>query len=72
MTALTWTCSLHSIGPHQEVFEQHVCAEHPRLLMIVQRPSPDAEFIVTYHVQGIEAQHWSTAAEAIAAMVANP
>lgn len=69
---ITWTLALHSIGPHGEVFEQHRCTEHPRLLMVVQRPSPEAEFIVTYHVEGIPAQHWRTAEEALAMMEANP
>lgn len=48
------------------------CAEHSRLLRLVQRPNKDAPFTITYHVEGIAAQHYEGAGEALQAMEANP
>lgn len=49
-----------------------VCQQYPRVTQVVQRPNREAEWITTYHCAGLTAQHWHTAAEAIAAMEANP
>lgn len=49
----------------------HSCVSHPRVTRMTQRPNLEAEWLTTYHCDGIVAQHWSTAAEAIAAMEAN-
>jgi hypothetical protein len=48
------------------------CIEHRRLTMLAQRPTDDVEYVTTFHVDGIKAQHYHTADEAITAMEANP
>lgn len=48
------------------------CAQHRRVMRLVQRPNRDAEFVETYTVDGIPAQHYHSADEAVAAMEANP
>ena len=49
-----------------------VCQQYPRVTQVVQRPNREAEWVTTFHVEGIAAQHWPTAAEAIAAARENP
>jgi hypothetical protein len=48
------------------------CVEFHRVLWMRQRPNRDADFVDTYTVDGIQAQHYHSAAEAIAASEANP
>lgn len=48
------------------------CDQHPRVSRLTQRPNRDAEWITTYEVAGIAAQHYASAAEALAAMRSNP
>lgn len=51
---------------------ERTCVQHPRVTQLVQRPNREADWVTTYVVDGIQAQYWHTAAEAIAAMRANP
>jgi hypothetical protein len=48
------------------------CVEHRRLLWMKQRPNRDAKYVETWSVDGIRAQFYHTAAEAIAASEVNP
>lgn len=69
---LTWHATQGGMGDGGARWTEYRCLEHPRLSRLVQRPNSDSEFVETYHVAGIGAQHWHTAAEAIEAMEANP
>lgn len=51
---------------------EYQCVQHPRLTLMVQRPNRDAACVETYHVDGIAAQFYRTAATALEAMEANP
>ena len=53
-------------------FTEYRCVEHPRLTRLVQRPNDSAPYVVTYHVEGIAAQHYADPVDALAAMRANP
>lgn len=48
------------------------CVEHRRVLWMRQRPHRDAEWVTTYSVDGIAAQYYASADEAIQAMEGNP
>ncbi len=69
---LTWKQSFEAIGPHSEVCVRFDCVEHPRLFALSQKSGFDSPWVQLFYVEGISAQHWSTAAEAVAAMEANP
>lgn len=53
-------------------FTEYQCLEHPRLHRLVQRPNRDSDYVETYTVDGISAQHYHSAREALAAAKANP
>lgn len=53
-------------------FSEYRCIEHPRLARLVQRPNDSEPYVETYHVQGIAAQYYRSADDALAAMRANP
>ena len=69
---LTWRRTFEEQGPHGEQCVREDCREHPRVYVLRQRPNVDTDWIETFHVERIPVQHWHTAAEAVAAMRANP
>lgn len=71
-SGLTWRRVFEERGPRGELCIRHDCVEHPRLYRLWQVPNQERGAIECYFVAGIEAQHWHTAAEALAAMWANP
>lgn len=71
MNELSWRATLFGDGARGAAVQMYQCVEHPRLTMISQRASHDAPWVTTFHVDGL-ANHWGTAAEALAALEANP
>ncbi len=72
MDTLTWRQSEELRGPHSEVCVRHDCIEHPRLFCLSQKSGADSPWMVLYYVQGIDAQHYHSVADAIAALRQNP
>jgi hypothetical protein len=69
---LHWFEVLKTRSPDGGECREMRCVEHRRVTMLVQRPTDDVDFVTTFHVDGIRAQHYHSAAEAVAAMEANP
>lgn len=68
---MTWRRTSIQRGPHGEQCERFDSVEHPRVYRLVQS---DAEGVVRdlYYVEGINAQHYHSADEALIAARANP
>lgn len=70
---LRWRLAVRRNDPvYGGAASEYRCVEYPRLTRLVQRQSRDAEVVETYHVDGIEAQHYLTPTEALEAMESNP
>ena len=67
---LHWRLVDSGQGPRGEEFSEHVC-QHERLTRMVQRPSHDAPWVETYHVEGL-AQQYKTPHAALQALRQNP
>jgi len=72
MIDLTWVQSSEAIGPHSEVCVRHDCIEHPRLFCLSQKSGMDSPWVVLYYVEGIDAQHYHSVADAVQALKENP
>jgi hypothetical protein len=48
------------------------CVEQPRVYRLMQRSNEDADWIVSYHVEGIPAQVYHSAEDAVEAARSNP
>lgn len=70
MNQLSWRAALFADGARGAAMQTFRCVEYPTLTMVSQRPSGDAPFVTTFHVDGI-ANHWPTAEEALTALLAN-
>jgi hypothetical protein len=69
---LTWTQRPELHGPHGEICVRHDCVEHPALFCLSQKSGTDSPWIVLYYVEGIEAQHYHSVEDALAAIRENP
>lgn len=67
---LSWSCVRIEHGPRGEELRESRC-QHPRLVKLVQRPSQDADWVETYHVEGL-AQVYHTPSQALQALEHNP
>jgi hypothetical protein len=69
---LTWDLlSLEMDGASGGECAEYRCSQCPRLTRLLQRPNRDADWVETYHVEGVS-NYYHSAAAAIEAMRANP
>lgn len=69
---MTWLEIFRAQGPGGEMCVRRDCVEHPRVYSLSQRASADVEWVTLYYVEGIPAQHWHSAEDAVSAAEANP
>ena len=69
---LRWRRAAHVREDHGSECVRYNCTDHPRVFLLLQRTGPDAAWVETFHVDGIPAQYWHSAREALAAAEANP
>lgn len=69
---LTWRRIGDACGPRGEQCIRHDCVDYPRLFRLSQRASVDLPWTELFYVDGIAAQYWHTALEALQAMRENP
>lgn len=68
--SLTFKAELFGDGARGSRMQMHRCIEHPRITSLAQKASHDAQWVTTYHVDGI-ANHFPTITEALTALEAN-
>ena len=67
--SVTFKATMFGDGARGARMQMHQCIEHPRITKIAQKASHAAEWVVTFHVDGI-ANHFPTFLEALTAMEA--
>jgi hypothetical protein len=61
---LRWQLLASAQGPRDEECVQRMCVQHPRITSLTQRPNADADYVTSYHVDGL-AQIYHTPCEAL-------
>lgn len=69
---LRWRRAAEAREDHGSECVRYNCTDHPRVFLLMQRTGPEAPWTETFHVDGISAQFWHGAREAVAAAEANP
>ena len=69
---LRWRREAHRREAHGSECVRYDCVDKPRVFLLMQRTGPDAAWVETFHVEGISAQHWHSAIEAVQAAGVNP
>ena len=69
---LRWRRGAHQREAHGAECLRFACISEPRVFLLMQRTGPDAAWVESFHVDGIPAQYWHSAREAVEAAEANP